>query len=185
MEIKAELRAQYEHFYKKADKPDFWNTHQNVHVLPGLFEVCVALGQELQIPAMRCHRRFTVPYNHTQTLYHLYHPLYWLKGRIITRWSQWVEEQGVLIPDGRIHLPDTKFSKNTLLQVVKRLQWCSVKRAVELVVHPATTVDKELFGTMTESRVLEYKVFRDPDLIRYLFKQGIETVNFEILHDVY
>src|SRR5262245_55538218 len=64
-EIRAELRAQSQRFCTIADQPDFWNTHQNFHVFPGLFAVCVALGQELHIPAMRCHRRFTVP--RTQT----------------------------------------------------------------------------------------------------------------------
>jgi predicted glycoside hydrolase/deacetylase ChbG (UPF0249 family) len=46
-EIKAELRAQVARFCDIAGKPDFWNTHQNFHVFPGLFKACVALGQEL------------------------------------------------------------------------------------------------------------------------------------------
>jgi predicted glycoside hydrolase/deacetylase ChbG (UPF0249 family) len=182
-EVKAELHAQYERFYQEATKPDFWNTHQNVHVLPGLFEACVTFGRELKIPAMRCHRRFTVSNNQTLTRYHLYHPLYWLKGRIITRWSQQAESQGMLLPDGRIHLPDTRLSKDTFAQLVRCVQWGSVKRAVELVIHPATAIHEELFGSINELRVHEYKMFREPDLIKYLYNQGVETVSFEVLHN--
>jgi hypothetical protein len=89
----------------------------------------------------------------------------------------------MLLPDGRIHLPDARLSKDILAQLVKRLQWCSIERAVELVIHPAATIHQKLFGSITELRVHEYKVFRELDLTKHLYNQGIETVSFEILRN--
>ena len=48
-ELKAELRAQYQRFFELLGPPDFWNTHQNIHVFPGLFEVCLSTARELQM----------------------------------------------------------------------------------------------------------------------------------------
>src|SRR5262245_27469863 len=36
-EIRSELQAQHDRLVQLAGPPDFWNTHENVHVLPGLF----------------------------------------------------------------------------------------------------------------------------------------------------
>ena len=60
-EVRAELLAQYERFRSLAGAADFWNTHQDVHVFPGLFQLFVEFGKALKIPAMRCHERFTLP----------------------------------------------------------------------------------------------------------------------------
>ena len=97
-ELKAELRAQYTRFCEVTGPPDFWNTHENFHVWPGLFNVCVALGHDLRIPAMRSHRRFTVPRFQTATAYHWHHPLYWVKGTVISRWAKRVAAHGMLMP---------------------------------------------------------------------------------------
>ncbi|MGH8056901.1 MAG: carbohydrate deacetylase, partial [Candidatus Entotheonellia bacterium] len=157
-ELRAELRAQHERFYAMAGVPDFWNTHQNVHVFPGLFEVCVQLGRELGIPAMRSHRRLVVPSGTTPARYHLLHPLYWLKGWMIGRWSDRAEAQGVQMPDGRVYMPRyAGINAKSLEEVVTRLRWSAVRRAVEVIIHPATTIQNELFGGLRESRVLEYQ----------------------------
>lgn len=178
-EFKAELRAQYQCFYDLAGVPDFWNTHENVHLTPGLFHVCVALGQEFGIPAMRCHRRITVPRHTTPTRYNLRHPLYWLKGQVISWWSSRAEARGVLMPDGTIDTPGFDAGKAAIEEVVKRIQWPSVKNAVELVIHPATAINEALFGELTESRLHEYRAFSDPELANRLAATGVETAGFE------
>ena len=180
-EIKAELRAQYHRSYELARVPDFWNTHQNFHVFPGLFEGCVVLGQELGIPAMRCHRRITVPRGTTPVRYHVSHPQYWLKGQVIAWWSARVEARGVLMPDGRVYMPGYGGGAARIEEVLARLPWNQVKKAVEFIIHPATTVREELFGGLTESRVVEYQTFRNPKLVERLRQSGVEPVGFEAL----
>jgi len=180
-EVKAELCAQYQRLYEVAGPLDFWNTHEDVHMSPGMFETCVALGLKLGIPAMRCHRRIVVLRDNTPTSYSLSHPLFWLKGQVIARWSSWAEAQGVLMPDGRIHLVGYSNSQAAIEGVTKLLQWNSISKAVEWTIHPATTIEEELFGVLTESRVREYQVFSDPRLVERLHKNGVQTIGFEVL----
>jgi predicted glycoside hydrolase/deacetylase ChbG (UPF0249 family) len=181
-EVRSELRAQHDRMVSIVGRPVFWNTHENVHVLPGLFQYCVAIGQELGIPAMRCHRRVTVPFLTTSVRYQMSHPLYWLKGEIVARWSRKAERGQVLMPDGRVYMPGYKGASIAALEdIVEQLPWSYVRRAIEVVVHPATSVDEELFGAMTESRVREYEVLRDWSLVDRLRRQGIRTVGFEAL----
>jgi predicted glycoside hydrolase/deacetylase ChbG (UPF0249 family) len=180
-ELKAELSAQYAHFCEVVGPPDFWNTHENFHVWPGLFNVCVALGQELHIRAMRSHRRFTVPRFQTVTAYHWGHPLYWAKGIVISRWAKRVAAQGMLMPDGRVYMPGYSTNKASLEDAMRRLQWHSVKKAVEVIIHPATRVEN-IFGSLTESRLLEYDMYKDPGLAASLMRFGVEPVGFDVLY---
>ena len=179
-ELKAELRAQYTHFCEVAGPPDFWNTHENFHVWPGLFNVCVALGQDLRILAMRSHRRFTVPRLQTATAYHWRHPLYWVKGTVIGRWAKRVANQGMLMPDGRVYMPGYSTDKASLEDALRRLPWRSVKKAVEIIIHPATRVE-DMFGALTESRLREYDMYKEPSLATSLMRLGVEPVSFEVL----
>ena len=68
-DVESELQAQYQRFHEAAGEPDFWNSHQNFHVWPGLFQICVALGQRLRIPIMRSHHRYTIPRDRTASSY--------------------------------------------------------------------------------------------------------------------
>jgi hypothetical protein len=180
-ELTAELRAQHGRFCELVGAPDFWNTHQNSHVLPGLFGAFVEVGQALGIPAMRCHRRFVIRPDGIPGPYNFRHPLYWLKGRVIARWSSQAEARGVLLPDGRIYTPGYGAGTARIEEIVDRVPWESVRKAVEIVIHPATSVDEGLFGALTESRVLEYKMWRDPGLVKRLHDRGVEAAGFEVL----
>jgi predicted glycoside hydrolase/deacetylase ChbG (UPF0249 family) len=179
-EVKAELCAQYTRFCEVADLPDFWNTHENFHVWPGLFNVCVALGQELHIRAMRSHRRFTVPRVQTVTAYHWRHPLYWVKGTVLGRWAKRVAAQGMLMPDGRVYMPGYSIDKASLEDALRRLPWHSVTKAVEVIIHPAIRVE-DVFGALTESRLREYAMYKEPNLATSLMRLGVKPVSFEAL----
>ena len=181
-QLQAELRAQYKRFCEVAGPPDFWNTHQNFHVFPGLFELCVALGQELHIPAMRCHRRFTVPRTRTSLSYHLRHPRFWVKGKVISWWAQRAKGQGMLMPDGVVHIPDYEADQTAFADAVSRVPWETVSQAVELIIHPATH-QEALFHTHPERRVREYHLFTDSRLAKCLDHNGVVAVGFEALHN--
>lgn len=181
-EVQAELQAQYQRFCEVVGQPDFWNTHQNFHVWPRLFEVCVALGQELHIPAMRCHRRFTVPRTSTPAVYHLQHPLPWVKSQMISWWASRAQRQGMRMPDGIAHTPGYERDQASLLEVMHRLPWQSVAQAIELHIHPSTTNQGGLFYDQGDRRVQEYRVFTDPNLAQRLGQAGVELVGFEVLH---
>ena len=180
-EIRAELAAQYKRFQKLAGAADFWNTHQNVHVFPGLFPLFVSLGRELKIPAMRSHARFTLPARGSVAAYHVRHPAYWLKGRVIRRWSNEARAAGTRMPDGRLYLPGYQPGSYTLTVLLERVPWRDVHTALELVIHPAKALDKKLFGGLTDSRLREYEAFRDPKLVARLKHSGVRLVGFDAL----
>jgi predicted glycoside hydrolase/deacetylase ChbG (UPF0249 family) len=181
-ELRAELIAQHERFRALCGAADFWNTHQNVHVFPGLFQFFVALGKELNIPAMRSHERVTLPAHGSSSAYHMRHPAYWLKGRVIRFWSRAARASGMRMPEGRLYLPGYQAGNYTLTVLLERVDWRKVAGAIELVIHPATRVDARLFGGLTESRLREYELFRNPRLPARLESAGVRLVGFEVLN---
>jgi chitin disaccharide deacetylase len=180
-ELQAELRAQFDRLVEITGPLDFWNTHQNSHVFPGLFHAFVNLGRELKIPAMRCHRRMTVPHGSTPLRYNLKHPQYWLKGQVISWLCLQAQSRGTIMPDARLYTPGFTGTRESLEKVIENIPWHKVRRAVEIVTHPATAVNGKLFGELTESRVREYKILRDPTLINRLRQASVEPSNFDSL----
>lgn len=180
-QVEAELRAQAIRFQEIVGEVDFWNTHENFHVLPGLFQQCVSLAQQLHLPTMRCHCRFPVVRDNG-VLFNFLHPFYWVKGQVISWWSKKAAARGMNMPDGRIsRLEYDPQNKYLLIAGLKSLRWENVEKALEIVIHPATSIQKELFGSVTESRLAEYKFFRDPSLFDFLIGNGFEPVGFEVL----
>lgn len=177
-ELKEELAAQYRQLCHLTGPPMFWNTHQNVHVLPGLFETCVAVARDLRLPAMRCHRRFTLPYGQSPAGYALRHPLYWSKGLALAWWARYARARGMRMPDGLLHAPGYATEPAAVAEVLRRVPWHTVTHAVELVIHPATRTEP-MFHLNAARRVLEYTVFRAPSLLRLLSQTGVELVGFE------
>jgi hypothetical protein len=125
----------------------------------------------------------TVPYVGSPARYIRRHPLYWLKGRIVAFWAAGAERGGTRMPDGIVTLPGFPEGTAMIDAILDRLDWSRVRCAVELTVHPSTRLEPELFGTMTESRLREYAVYSDPQLIDRLRRVGIEPAGFEVLHD--
>ena len=182
LEIEAELKAQFELFHRAAEAPDFWNTHQNIHVFPGLFSIFVSISQKLGIRAMRCHNRITVPLGISATLYNLRHPWFWTKGEIISYLSRQAEKKGQSMPEGRIYAPGyTGLGTFVLEDMLNKIPWHKFHNPLELVIHPATHVEPEFFGSLTQSRITEYQVFRDLDLVELLRRQRIEAHTFDSL----
>lgn len=180
-EVRAELRAQHHRFVELVGRPDYWNTHEGFHVFPRLFSACVDLAVELGIPAMRSHRRITVPYVGTRAAFMRSHPAYWVKGRLVAIWAAGAERKGMRMPDGIITLPGFPDGVTMIDAMLERIDWSQIPRAVELTVHPAMRVEAALFGSMTESRLREFRVFSDPNLVGRLRQAGVAVTGFEVL----
>ena len=180
-QITAELDAQYRRFFDIAGKPDYWNTHENFHVLPGLFDLCVEKGLQMGIHTMRCHRRFTVSPHQSSTLYHVRRPVYTMKRWLIGKWSRRAKKQGMHMPDGMVHMPGYDMTLAALQEALSRLPWKRIHGAVELVVHPAITSNHPLFRMNAEQRVKEYQVFSNLEVVDALNSMGIQLSSFEPL----
>ena len=99
---------------------------------------------------------------------------------MIGRWAKRVANHGMLMPDGRVYMPGYSTDKASLEDALHRLPWHSVKKAVEIIIHPATRVEA-MFGALTESRLREYAMYKEPSLATSLLRLGVEPVSFEVL----
>ncbi len=175
-----ELRAQYDRLALVAGQPDFWNTHQNIHLLPQLFSLTVAVARQLAIPAMRSHQRLWLPLQGASLRDRLIQPLAWLKGQVIAGWAAAAVRQGMRMPAGLIGLPESEAGLITLAQMVAQMPRARVA-PVELVVHPALQGAVERSGVLAEVQAREYALLRDPSLVDRLAAVGVQTVGFEAL----
>jgi predicted glycoside hydrolase/deacetylase ChbG (UPF0249 family) len=171
-DIQEELIAQYRRFQDIVGSADYWNSHQHVHVFPGLFRLFTDVGKSLCIGKMRCNTRITVPYMATATQYHLKHPLYFFKQKLVSQWSSWAEKQGMAMPHGLINF--VNFPERTLVleNVIKEVFCSEIPAPLELMIHQAREVVTEHFDNLRESRIREYEYFRKPDVADRLQNLG-------------
>lgn len=155
-ELRAELEAQYRRFVELAGQPDYWNTHENVHVFPGLFTVFVRTAARCGLAAMRSHRRVPVLRQGSMAAHRLRHPLFHVKGAVIACYSRWAERRGMWMPRGLIY-PFGYDKATEIVPVLTNPQLHAWDLTVEFVVHPSTQAHPELFGALVDSRQAEFR----------------------------
>ncbi len=176
-EITAELRAQHRAFVELAGPPDYWNTHENTHVFPGLFPLFVRTGLDCGIRAMRCHRRIVVPVRGSAAAHLIRHPVFLAKGLLIGLYSQWAERLSVWMPRGLICAPG--FDRYTeIAQILASPALSEPTQPVEFVVHPSIAPEAQLFGALVETRVAEYRMLTDSGLERSLAQSGVTLCTY-------
>jgi Mg2+/Co2+ transporter CorC len=180
--ITKELKAQYDIFYKMCGKADYWNTHQNSGLDFKTFPIFNKVALELGI-------------NKTRTFQRTYikggaYPVS-LKGRFIEFakrqvFNIWfghlIPKTGTKVPDGRmIYFDDTEKTKD-IKNIGENILW-GKKNVVEMVVHPAIVAQYKYFGTLTETRLAEWKMFSsnetEPSITEDELTEIIETAEEE------
>lgn len=181
-EAVAELRAQYFEFLGICGRePDFWNTHENVHLNPFFFKRVVAFAAECKINRMRCHRRVTLSRHRGSSVYSLQHPVYWLKGMVVGYWAGWAERNGMVMPEGRLEFRGVDLlNRDGMQSLPGRIRSVSRYSFLEWAIHPAKEKKSDLFGDLQESRVREYEWFSNPVLERSFRAVGIGTTGFAV-----
>ncbi|MDD4774004.1 MAG: ChbG/HpnK family deacetylase, partial [Eubacteriales bacterium] len=102
-DITAELDAQYNKFYTLCGKPDYWNTHQNIHMDFRIFGLFVKNAAGLGILKMRNHQRIYVPpKNGRQTQSYIWRLSEPAKTFIIAGWMRFAAKHNMRYPDGMI-----------------------------------------------------------------------------------
>lgn len=181
-ELWSELEAQYARFNRIAGPPSYWNTHENVHLAPGLFAEVHRVALALGIRRTRSYRRVIIPRAGTRLGFYVKNPAFWLKGIIIAACSFQQERVGVRMPRALIHAPG--YDKATQIEAILVNQRLSETGGVlELVAHPARRVVPDLFGNLTDSRVREYQSLVDPHLNLRLRSAGVNLAGFEAVRE--
>lgn len=174
-EIVTELKAQYDKFYEIFGKPAYWNTHQNSAILSlKTFDLFSKTALALEIPATRNFQRVYIDIN-----------LLELKSRILEVGKKMfanlffgkIVRKRFAMPSARLFTikVTSKLDIDKLIKVINNCKYDSV----EVVVHPATALDCEYFGTIREPRLEEYNFLKDETIIDKFKQNGIDPVGFE------
>lgn len=177
-EIKIEMKAQYERYISICGQPDYWNTHENVHVYPGLYQLFCDVNREYNIMKMRTHRRIYIPAaagkSDKSLIWTLAEPL---KQQMLTNWRSTCERRGIHAPDGLLVRMD-ETDKLNLEYVFSHIKW-GKNEIAEMAIHPALDANSEYFGEITDARIKEYELFSNKAVINWANQVGIDIVGFE------
>ena len=176
-EILAEIKAQYDKFIGICGKPDYWNTHQNVHVAFGLFDLFAKTALDFGITKMRSHQRIYVNPSTKNTMSLKWRILNPVKTVILNNWQSNQKKHGMKSPQGIIVCLNANDRLNSKY-LFSNINW-GEKKFGELVIHPADAADCKYFGQITDKRIAEYKQFTDKELKNILDSNDIELINFD------
>lgn len=179
-EIAAEMNAQYNRYVQIAGQPDYWNTHENVHVYPGLYQLFRDKSLEFGIRKMRTHKRIFVPSSTGKSdkslTWKLTNPI---KQIMLKSWQNDSEKKGVCAPDG-ILVRMNEDDKLNLSYLFANVKW-NGSNVAEIAIHPSTDADNKYFGDITELRVKEYRCFSSAEMIGLATANQIELAGFEVV----
>lgn len=176
-EIVKELKAQYKRYEELLGKPDYWNTHQNVHVGFKIYKLFVDTACELGIEKMRSHQRIyvapSVNANKRSFVWRITEPI---KSKLLNYWQKNANKKGISSPDGILVALNREDSKKTEY-FFSHINWKD-NDIGEFVIHPATEKDSPYFGNMVETRIEEYKLFSSLDTKKIIESAGLELSSF-------
>lgn len=176
-EMKYELLAQYNKYVKLCGAPDYWNTHQNIHVGFEIFDIFLALASEVKIKKMRSHQRIRVPTRGKRTVATWRLFLEPFKKIVLNRWMSSAKSKGINAPNGLLFFMGSEDRLNADY-VYRNIEW-KENLIAELIIHPATKNDSPYFGSITEKRIAEYNYFRNPQLKYLAADAGVLLCGFE------
>lgn len=177
-QVRAEMVAQYQRYVEICGEPDYWNTHENVHVYPDLYPVFRDLSLKLGIKKMRSHERIYVPsstgVSNKSLNWKLTNPI---KKIMLKSWQNKSRSLGITSPDG-ILVRMNEIDKLNLEYLFGNINW-KKNSSAEIAIHPSVSAQGEYFGAITEDRVREYQVFSNAYVVKLAADNGIELSSFE------
>ena len=176
-EIQLELTAQYERFSGLLGTPDYWNTHQDVHVDFRIHKLFDSLAVSLGLMKMRSHQRVYVPESSSgkgrSLTWRLAEPV---KSSLLNAWQRQARRKGIASPEGLV-TPLSKEDRMCPEYLFPHIQW-GEKQIAEYVIHPATACDSPYFGQIAEKRIQEYRLFTSSTTEAVLRDCGIGLVSY-------
>lgn len=177
-EVAREMRAQWERYVEICGEPDYWNTHENVHVYPKLYQLFTDKSLEFGIKKMRSHQRIFVTSSNGKSdkslKWTLTNPI---KQMMLNSWQNASWNKGVCAPDGLL-VRMNENDKLNLEYLFSHIKW-KKNSVAEIAIHPSTDGNCKYFGEITDLRVKEYERFSNPDVQDIAKQCGIELAGFE------
>ena len=179
-EVAIEMKNQYEHYREICGEPDYWNTHENVHVYPGLYQLFRDESLKFNIRKMRSHQRIFVPASDGKSdksiKWIIAEPI---KEIMLNLWQKKSKKLGVSAPDG-IMVRMNEDDKLKIDYIFGHIKWKNQNK-VEIAIHPAMDGNCEFFGEITDQRVKEYELFCSSRVLECAKTAGIQLVGCEVI----
>ncbi len=177
-EVVTEMNAQFERYMEICGTPDYWNTHENVHVYPELYQLFVDTSLGFGIKKMRSHQRIFVPSSTGKSdkslKWTLTNPI---KQIMLNSWQNGSLKKGVTAPDGLL-VRMNENDKLNLEYLMSHIDW-KKNNVAEIAIHPSTDGNHPYFGEITDMRVKEFACFSSPSVLSIAEKNHIDIVGFE------
>ena len=165
-EIRLELVNQLKAYRRICGEPEYWSTHENIHVHLGIFGLFIKTASGHGIRKMRWHNKVWAEDMH-RSLSIKGNLLELLKSLVFFLWRMKAKREGMSFPDGLIVVSD---SINSLADENVSIKWGNSKIG-ELTIHPAKSIDSEYFGEMTGNRIDDYRSVSDTALIENILSK--------------
>ncbi len=177
-QVKIEMQAQYNRYVEICGEPDYWNTHENVHVYPDIYKLFRDVSLEFGIKKMRSHQRIFVPSSTGKSdkslKWKITNPA---KMIMLNNWQNDSKGLGVSSPDGLV-VRMNESDKLNLPYLFSSIVWKNNETA-EIAIHPSASLDCEYFGDITDLRIREYEVFSNPNVVKIAEECGIKLSSFD------
>ena len=179
-EVRLEMQAQYRRYFEICGCPDYWNTHENVHVHPWLYRLFCDVALELGIIKMRTHRRIYIPASNGNSdksfKWFVTNPI---KQIMLTNWRKQCVALGIHSPDGLL-VRMNEADKLDLPYVFAHIAW-KRNEIAEIAIHPALDLKCKYFGEITDARIKEYECFSQESVVGLAQQNNICITNFDSL----
>lgn len=156
--VRQELIKQYKKYESIFGKPDYWNSHQNMHLNKHLFLLFLKVAKECEIFKMRNHQRLFIENKEENHKLNFKKKVVESIKHIILMFSMFIAKRKY-----KMRFPNRILShvNNNDRMDFELLNNKKIKKRwiYELVIHPAKTIDSKYFGSMTDNRLLEDEVF--------------------------
>lgn len=171
-EVKKEISAQYLVYRRLIGEPDYWNTHQHIHMAPAFLYLILSSEMNLNIKAFRCNKHIVIGEGHINKH---------LRKLYINSLFYYVRKR-VKIPDGLLLFVDENIKYN-MNEWLHKVSWDKYE-VIELMIHPAKSIDSIYFGAMQESRIKEYEMVINESNYRCIEENNVELIGFKDIYKI-
>lgn len=180
LNIEKEAKAQIEKILDAGIKPSFFNSHQHVHMLPGLFEKLVLLAGKYNIKVLRvpCENIARINLHSNRHKFFLPLGIFFLNASSVHH-RKILRIKGLKYADRSVGiLENGHLNENVLLGILKRLR-CGV---TEIICHPGifdqSMIDYKHWHYHWDD---ELAALLSTNIKKYIYENKIEIINFKSL----
>lgn len=176
LEVQSELSAQLAKFAAAALPLDHVDSHQHMHVLPGIAAIVIKLCRQAKIPALRAPLAplFTGGFSSVGSLVGRAGLLLLAKNTV-----RLAKRAGLLVPDHFAGIVAGKeLDEKELITLLRRMK----KGTTEIMMHPGTANEEIARASFWQHDFeAEFKALLSKKVLQTLQEEQIDTVNFQTL----